>query len=69
MSNHKPPYVLFEVAAILYDDDGNAALVVPPTPIMALNEEAARYETAFLARKANDNININDVSVLVRPFQ
>ena len=64
---------LYEVAVILIihpkDADVEQTLLLPPTPIMADGEKAAEYQALFLAKLEDNNLNVNNVKVLVRPFK
>ena len=62
--------MLFEYAVLknVYDEDGTYKcdmLLVPVTAIAAQNEEVAK---AAAARAIPDNIDLNRVTILVRPF-
>lgn len=58
---------LYEVAVVMTDQTGKVEIIVPPTPLMAANEDAAKLQAGRKIPRAFDEV-LGDMQVLVRPF-
>lgn len=57
---------LYEIAVILVTD-GKSEIIVPPTPLIAANDDAAKLQAGRKIPRAYDE-NLGDMRVLIRPF-
>ena len=59
---------LYEVAVLININD-DRVLFIPPIPVMAIDEESAKYKAAAMALAKDHLIDSDDYTVLVRLFQ
>jgi len=58
---------LFEITAIHFTGEEDV-LIVPPRPIMASCKESAERKTVAHVLQVDDKIDLDDVTIIARPF-
>lgn len=60
---------LYEIAVLDRTVDHDRELLIPPTPVMANDEDSAKYKAAFIAKEKFSDLNTDRIEILVRLFQ
>jgi hypothetical protein len=61
---------VFEVMAVRNDEKGKPKeILIPPYTMLAVSEEAAKMTTIIGNTGIFESVDMNEVSILVRPFK